>query len=219
VSRPSYGWLVAVKQESKRSARRASKQNGEPAYCGTPCLFSGVLYSSEAGRNQREPALSRTWAHVDLDAGWLRLETHETKNGEGRQFPLIEPVRAAIEVQQANKVDLERSHGRIIRPLFFTPAGGPISRYTLHSSFKKACKDAGHPERLFHDFRRTAVRNSTRAGIPRSVAKKLSGHLTDSVFERYDIVDEGDLMDAGKKLEERMNRQRTVKDGTVGGVR
>jgi integrase len=118
--------------------------------------------------------LSRTWADVDLATGWLRLEPHETKNGEGRQFPLIAPVRGAIEVQKARKLELERSEGRIIRQLFFTPAGEPVSRYTLHSAFKRACSKAGHPERLFHDFRRTAVRNSTRAGIPRSVAKTLS---------------------------------------------
>ena len=93
-----------------------------------------------------------------------------------------------------------------MRPLFFTPGGEPVSRYTLHTSFKKACNDAGHPERLFHDFRRTAARNSTRAGIPRWVAKRLSGHLTDGVFERYDIVDQGDLLDAGTKLEKRQRK-------------
>jgi len=41
------------------------------------------------------------------------------------------------------------------------------------------------------------ARNYTRAGITRSVAKKLSGHLTESVFERYDTMDEGDLEAAG----------------------
>jgi integrase len=158
--------------------------------------------------------LSRTWAHVDFDAGWIRLEPGETKNGKGRQFPLIAPVREALETQRDRKLAIERRDGRIVQPVFFGDDGERISRFVLYDAWKKATKGAGHPELLFHDLRRTAVRNSTRAGITRSVAKQLSGHLTDSVFNRYDIVDENDLLDAGEKLEARLNPQRTRKEGT-----
>jgi len=54
---------------------------------------------------------------------------------------------------------------------------------------------------LRHDFRRTAVRNLNRAGVTRSVAKQITGHRSDSVCERYDIVDDGDLKMARDMLE------------------
>jgi hypothetical protein len=67
----------------------------------------------------------------------------------------------------------------------------------------------GVPGRMFHDFQRTAVRNLERAGITRSVAMKMTGHKTESIYRRYDIVSEGDLRIATAKLE---SFARTVKE-------
>jgi hypothetical protein len=55
-------------------------------------------------------------------------------------------------------------------------------------------------ETVWRTWRRTAVRNLERTGVPRSVAMKMVGHKTRSIYQRYAIADEGMLRDAAEKL-------------------
>ncbi len=52
----------------------------------------------------------------------------------------------------------------------------------VRKRWKTASTDAGYPGALFHDFRRTAARNSIRAGVPEKQAMAITGHKTRSVF-------------------------------------
>ena len=61
-------------------------------------------------------------------------------------------------------------------------------------SWNLACQSAGVPGLLFHDLRRTAVRNLRRAGVAESVIMKITGHRTRGVFERYNITDQSDTL-------------------------
>lgn len=94
---------------------------------------------------------------------------------------------------------IERLLGLITRHVFHR-YGVPVP--SLRRAWKKACEAAeGVPDdALFHDLRRSAVRELVRAGVPEQVAMKLTGHRTRSIFDRYAIVDEALLREGVEKL-------------------
>ncbi len=164
------------------------------------------------GWRVHDEILTRQKHHLDLKAGWLRLEPNETKNDEGRNFPLTPMLREALERQVQRTEALQREKGVII-PWLFHRNGKPIKGF--RRSWITACVEAGFGSRVLdtcgklikkvadripHDFRRTAVRNLERAGVPRSAAMKMVGHKTQSIYSRYAIADEGMLKDAAVKL-------------------
>jgi integrase len=112
-------------------------------------------------------------------------------------FPLTPELRAVLEAQVKQTRELELKQDRII-PWLFHRNGKEIKGFC--KAWDNACRAAGFPDRLVHDFRRTAVRNLERVGASRSAAMKITGHLTEAVYRRYAIVSESDLREAGKKL-------------------
>jgi len=118
------------------------------------------------------------------------------KNKEGRVFPLTQDLKATLVKQKARTEALQRELGRVI-PWVFHRDGEQFKSY--RRAWKTACRKAGLPGRIPHDFRRTAVRKLVRAGVPEEVAMKMTGHKTRSVFERYNI--QGDLLDAARRLD------------------
>ena len=122
-----------------------------------------------------------------------------TKNDDGRVFPFTQELRGLLLQQKEQTEKLQRQKDMLI-PWVFHREGKKVGDF--RKSLETACKKAGVPGRIPHDFRRTAVRNLVRAGIPERVAMQMTGHKTRSVFERYNIVSEGDLDAAAKRLDE-----------------
>ena len=95
------------------------------------------------------------------------------------------------------------------------PSASAIASF--RTAWENALKRVGLEGRLFHDFRRTGVRNLVRSGVPQTVAMKVSGHLTPSVFSRYDNTSETDLIEAASKVDALCKtvaeRLQTVEDG------
>jgi integrase len=151
-----------------------------------------------------------TWSHVDLDNGIVRLETGETKTDDARTIYLDDELKEIFQTQWEN-----RKKDKKLIPYVFPNADGTDKTKRFDKAWKTACKDAGIGKRYFHDFRRTAVRNMVRAGIPEGVAMKVSGHKTRSVFERYNIVSDTDLKLAAQKQESFLKSQMVTKTVTI----
>lgn len=158
--------------------------------------------------------LTRQRHHLDLKAGWLRLDPGETKNNEGRSFPFTPRLREILEQQIARTEALQKETGRII-PWLFHRNGAPIKNF--RRSWLTACKKAGVPGKIRHDFRRTSVRNLERAGVPRSAAMKMVGHKTQAIYQRYAIADESMLKDAAEKLERLHSVDAEIKNKRTSG--
>jgi len=147
------------------------------------------------------------WSRVDLDNGIVRLEPGEAKNDEGRTIYLDDELQEIFHKQWVERKSL--------LPYVFLNEKENDKVKRFDKSFKAACKDAKIGKKLFHDFRRTAVRNMVRAGIPEGVAMKVSGHKTRSVFERYNIVSDTDLKLAAQKQETYLKSQMVTKTVTI----
>jgi integrase len=129
------------------------------------------------------------------------LDPHTTKNDEGRTFPFTDSLERVLEAQNAEHQRLKADG--VICPWVFNRSNRKVKGKritTFIKAFRAACTKAGCPGRIPHDLRRTAVRNLVRAGVPERVAMQMTGHKRRSVFERYNIVSECDLVEAAKKL-------------------
>jgi integrase len=151
-----------------------------------------------------------TWDQVDLSQGIVTLNPGETKNDEGRTVYLDDELRGVFQGQwevckQAQK----------ILPYVFLNEGKIDRIKRFDKAWSTACDKAEIGTRLFHDLRRTAIRNMIRAGIPERVAMMISGHKTRSVFDRYNIVSDNDLKLAAQRQETYLKAQMVTKTVTI----
>lgn len=148
------------------------------------------------------------WKQVDFEEKIIVLEHADTKSKVGRYLPLYGDMEAALKKQKAirdasypecqhvffwHKEDVVIGHGGVR-----TIPGGRIKKFD--SSWKAAVGRAGFPDLLFHDLRRSATRNMRKAGIDQALRMKISGHKTDSMERRYNIIDVEDVKEAGRQM-------------------
>lgn len=139
---------------------------------------------------RRGEILNLRWDQVDWDANLIRLEKRQTKGRKARIAPLYGELRAWLEMAYS----VRDPHC----PVIISYQGHSVNE--VKTAWKSACRRAGITELLIHDLRRTAARNMIRAGIPEKQIMLIAGWKTRSMFDRYHIVDERDIQEAGRKL-------------------
>ena len=137
--------------------------------------------------------LGLKWNQVDLKERTVRLNPGMSKNDEGRVVFLAKGLLEVFKEMFTQR--------RLGCDYVFQHHGEPVRSF--RGAWDGACARAKLGVRLFHDLRRTAVRNMVRSGVPERVAMMVSGHKTRSVFERYNIVSLKDLQDCADRMSDR----------------
>jgi integrase len=139
------------------------------------------------------------------------LKESNVKNDDARTVFLDEELKGVF----AGQVEARKKTSKLV-PYVFPGKDGTGRIKDIRGAWESACKKARIGRRLFHDFRRTAVRNMARAGVQERVAMTISGHRTRSVFDRYNIVSEADLKIASQKQEAYLEGFAGTNSGTIG---
>ena len=132
-----------------------------------------------------------TWVAFDRETSTLILPGRITKNGKSRKL-ILEGIYREV-------IGWRLSVRRLDCPFIFHRQGKPMGDF--RKAWATARQKAGVMGLHVHDLRRTAVRNMVRAGVDKTVAKKISGHRTDAVFDRYNITSDEDLREAMQMTE------------------
>lgn len=155
-----------------------------------PRSYQDVLDFAYYSGWRRNEILELTWDEVDLKGRVIRLTPGRSKTKAGRVLPISAPLEQVIQRRRR----LRRRRDRRV----FRRDGVPVRVW--RTALRDACRKAKVPHRLLHDCRRTAARNLIRAGVPERIAMLLTGHKTRAVFDRYNIVNEQELLTAGERL-------------------
>jgi integrase len=145
------------------------------------------------------------WSKVNRESKTIFLG--RSKNGEPRILPLVGELDKIIDRRwQARTIATREGSTRLSGYVFHCGDGRPIGDF--RKAWGSACTKAAMTGLLFHDLRRSAVRNLDRNGVSQVIGMMISGHKTASVYKRYRIVPENDIREALAKVQEAIERER-----------
>ena len=188
-----WGWLDTVPGFPDRLRENPPRQGffEHPEYLAVrahlPAPWQDILDVAYYSGWRKQEILGLTWDEIDEAGGVIRLSPGRSKTLVGRILPISAPIAEALARRRARR-DPDS-------PLVFHRDGIPVRRW--RTAWRTACQAAGVPTRFLHDCRRTAARNLIRANVPERVAMLLTGHKSRAIFDRYNIINEQELLDAG----------------------
>jgi len=157
---------------------------------------------------RRGELLNIKWSQVDLDGGKMLLRGSQTKTGHARVLPIYGEMGAWLSFARAER-DLKCPDQEFV----ITKRCKRVEWF--YAAWRTACAAVGLHGLLFHDLRRTAVRNMLDAGIDEKTVMLITGHRTRNMIDRYNIRGEKDVLAAGQKLDEFKKRKAEEKAKAV----
>ena len=139
---------------------------------------------------RKQEILHLTWDEIDWAGGIISLAPERSKTLVSRILPMSPPITEALTRRLARR--------KATSALVFHRDGITIRQW--RTAWRRACCAAGVPSRFLHYCRRTTARNLIRAGVPERIAMLLTGHKSRAIFDRYNIVNEQELLSAGEQL-------------------
>lgn len=205
---PTFPSMAHVARENVRNVF-FSRAEFERLRDALPAPLRGpVVFAWHTAWRLKSEVLRLEWSRVNLATGVIRLQEGTTKNGDGRTivFRPIAELAAMLDAQRAYVSQVERATGRIIPWVFCRATGERVKDF--REAWDAACLRAGlvdgdgKPSKVPHDLRRSGIRNLERAGVSRSAAKKMVGHRSSAVFDRYAdaSVADADIVEAAAQL-------------------
>jgi len=176
-----------------------------------PSYLKGFLTFGYLTGWRKEEVAGLTWDRVVLKGRTVSLEARQTKNKEARNMYMEDDLLSLMFEQWASKEGacpyVFHREGKRIKD--FRGAWNDACRgagigygYKASKKYAKEWEEKGFTTGpIYHDLRRTAVREMDRAGVSRKVAMMRTGHKTESVYNRYNIGTEADLKNAAQQLE------------------
>jgi integrase len=149
---------------------------------------------------RREEIRTLKWENIDRQAREITLI--DSKNSERRTLALDEIGWRLFERLWESRRYQRRDGTEAVSPYVFHRNGRPVASSPFSRAWAVAREKAGLPGKLFHDLRRSAARNLLRSGIPQAIAMSITGHRTDSMFQRYAISSSLDKREALRRQHE-----------------
>jgi len=191
-----WGWLDVAPMFPGRLRERSPRQGffEQQEYVRVrkhlPPPFQDVLDFAYYSGWRKHEILELSSDDVDLPGGVVPARPSPL---EDRARPRAAPLRSPA--RPIRRRSAKRRPGSLA---VLSQDGIPVREW--RTAFRRACEQAGLPGRLLHDCRRTAARNLIRAGVPERVAMILTGQKARCIFDRYNIVNERELVSAGDQL-------------------
>jgi integrase len=216
--------VIAVRRLPERNARQGFLERADldRVVAALPDYLQDFTRFAYLTAWRRGELVSLRWSDVDRDGGVIRLRPEHSKNGRGRTVAIEGDLCAIIERRRQARQVKDREGTVRVAEFVFHRAGHPVGDF--RKAWAAACVAAGLfqvvgvnadgteqriPSRLFHDLRRSGVRNMVRAGVRERVAMEISGHRTRSIFDRYNITSEDDLREAMQRTSDYVSAQTT----------